>query len=229
MTQRQNISKYISRLAVSVALAVAALSAQAQGKLFTIAKDSVPLVNGFAVSFDVAGPVVLALSDYGEYEAAVRLNLHDQYFPIVEVGYGMAEHDDEVTSLYYKTEAPYFRIGCDLNVLKNKHSANRLYAGVRYAFTAYKVDMARKTFQDPVWGWDTGFSVSGDKCNQHWAEVVLGLDTRLWGPLHLGWSVRYKLRLAHKDSSAGNTWYVPGYGKAGDTRIGANFNVIIDI
>ena len=99
MTQRQNISTYISRLAVSVALAVAALSAQAQGKLFTIAKDSVPLVNGFAVSFDVAGPVVLALSDYGEYEAAVRLNLHDQYFPIVEVGYGMAEHDDEVTSL----------------------------------------------------------------------------------------------------------------------------------
>ena len=59
--------------------------------------------------------------------------------------------------------------------------------------------------------------------------MVLGLDTRLWGPLHLGWSVRYKLRLAHKDSSAGNTWYVPGYGKYGDTRIGANFNVIIDI
>ena len=215
MTLRQNISTSISRLAVSAVLLVAALSAHGQGKLFAIAKDSVPLLNGFAVSFDVAGPVVLALSDYGEYEAAVRLNLHNQYFPIVEVGYGMAEH--------------YFRVGCDLNLLKNKHSANRLYAGVRYAFTYYKVDISRPTFQDPVWGWDTGFSVSGDQCNQHWAEVVLGLDTRLWGPLHLGWSVRYKLRLAHKDSSAGNTWYVPGYGKYGDTRIGANFNVIIDI
>lgn len=229
MTLRQNISTSISRLAVSAVLLVAALSAHGQGKLFAIAKDSVLLLNGFAVSFDVAGPVVLALSDYGEYEAAVRLNLHNQYFPIVEVGYGMAEHDDEVTSMFYKTEAPYFRVGCDLNLLKNKHSANRLYAGVRYAFTYYKVDISRPTFQDPVWGWDTGFSVSGDQCNQHWAEVVLGLDTRLWGPLHLGWSVRYKLRLAHKDSSAGNTWYVPGYGKYGDTRIGANFNVIIDI
>lgn len=229
MTLRQNISTSISRLAVSAVLLVAALSAHGQGKLFAIAKDSVPLLNGFAVSFDVAGPVVLALSDYGEYEAAVRLNLHNQYLPIVEVGYGMAEHDDEVTSMYYKTEAPYFRVGCDLNLLKNKHSTNRLYAGVRYAFTYYKVDISRPTFQDPVWGGDTGFSVSGDQCNQHWTEVVLGLDTRLWGPLHLGWSVRYKLRLAHKDSSAGNTWYVPGYGKYGDTRIGANFNVIIDI
>ena len=35
--------------------------------------------------------------------------------------------------------------------------------------------------------------------------------------------------LSHSDFSAGNTWYVPGYGKYGDTRIGANFNVIIDI
>ncbi len=229
MTHRQNTSTFISRLAVSALLLAAAMAAHAQGKLFAIKKDSVPVLNGFAVSVNVAGPVILALSDYGEYEAAVRLNLHDQYFPTVEVGYGKAEHDDEVTGLYYKTQAPFFRIGCDLNLLKNKHSANRLYAGLRYAFTSYKVDMARPTFEDPVWQWDTGFSISGMDCNQHWMEVVFGLDSKIWGPFHLGWSVRYKLRLAHNDGTAGNTWYVPGYGKYGDTRIGANFNVIIDI
>lgn len=229
MTHRQNTYTFISRLAVSALLLAAAMATHAQGKLFAIKKDSVPVLNGFAVSVNVAGPVILALSDYGEYEAAVRLNLHDQYFPTVEVGYGKAEHDDEVTGLYYKTQAPFFRIGCDLNLLKNKHSANRLYAGLRYAFTSYKVDMARPTFEDPVWQWDTGFSISGMDCNQHWMEVVFGLDSKIWGPFHLGWSVRYKLRLAHNDGTAGNTWYVPGYGKYGDTRIGANFNVIIDI
>ena len=229
MTHRQNTSTFISRLVVSALLLAAAMAAHAQGKLFAIKKDSVPVLNGFAVSVNVAGPVILALSDYGEYEAAVRLNLHDQYFPTVEVGYGKAEHDDEVTGLYYKTQAPFFRIGCDLNLLKNKHSAHRLYAGLRYAFTSYKVDMARPTFEDPVWQWDTGFSISGMDCNQHWMEVVFGLDSKIWGPFHLGWSVRYKLRLAHNDGTAGNTWYVPGYGKYGDTRIGANFNVIIDI
>lgn len=229
MTHRQNTYTFISRLAVSALLLAAAMAAHAQGKLFAIKKDSVPVLNGFAVSVNVAGPVILALSDYGEYEAAVRLNLHDQYFPTVEVGYGKAEHDDEVTGLYYKTQAPFFRIGCDLNLLKNKHSANRLYAGLRYAFTSYKVDMARPTFEDPVWQWDTGFSISGMDCNQHWMEVVFGLDSKIWGPFHLGWSVKYKLRLAHNDGTAGNTWYVPGYGKYGDTRIGANFNVIIDI
>ena len=198
-------------------------------RLFSIERDSVPLFNGFSVSFDIAGPVIRALGDYGEMEGALRLNLHDQYFPVVEVGYGSAEHDDEVTGLYYKTQAPYFRIGCDLNLLKNKHAPNRLYGGIRYAFTSYKVDMRSLVFADPVWGWDTGFEIYGEKCSQHWLELVIGLDAKIWGPLHAGWSVRYKRRISHNDPSMGNTWYVPGYGKYGDTRIGANFNVIIDI
>lgn len=228
MTRRQNISTFISSLAVSLLL-MAAMPAAAQNKMFRIEKDSVPLFNGLAVSFDLVGPVMQAMSDYGDYEAALRINLHDQYFPIVEVGYGRAERDDEVTGIYYKTGAPFFRIGCDLNILKNKHAPNRLYAGVRYAFTSYNVDIARTGVIDPVWGSETGFSIDGETCNQHWFEVVFGLDAKIWGPLHMGWTVRYKRRLSHKDSSIGNTWYIPGYGIYGDTRLGANFNVIIDI
>lgn len=229
MTHRQNISTFISSLAVSLLLLVAAQPSMAQGKMFKIEKDSVPMFNGLAVSFDLVGPVMRAMSDYGDYEAALRINLHDQYFPVVEVGYGQAERDDEVTGIYYKTGAPFFRIGCDLNLLKNKHAPNRLYGGIRYAFTSYKVDIARPGITDPVWGDETGFDIEGDACNQHWFEVVFGLDAQIWGPLHMGWTVRYKRRVSHKDSSIGNTWYIPGYGTYGDTRLGANFNVIIDI
>lgn len=89
--------------------------------------------------------------------------------------------------------------------------------------------MSRPSVNDPVWGTPSAFSIEGESCNQHWAEVVIGIDAKITGPLHLGWNIRYKRRLSHKDCSAGNTWYIPGYGKYGDTRIGANFNVIIDI
>lgn len=229
MTRIQKISTSISRLAFSLLLLSAATVAQGQGKLFSLQKDSVPLFRGFAVSVDIAGPLVKAMGDYGEMEAALRLNLHDQYFPIVEIGYGEADHDDEVTQISYSTKAPYFRIGCDLNLLKNKHTPNRIYGGLRYAFTSYKVDMARPEIADPVWGSPTSFEIVGESCNQHWAEVVIGIDAKIVGPLHLGWNVRYKRRLSHKDCSAGKTWYIPGYGKWGDTRLGANFNVIIDI
>ena len=229
MTQIQKTSTSISRLAFSLLLLFAATVAQAQGKLFSLQKDSVPLFRGFAVSVDIAGPLVKAMSDYGEMEGSLRINLHDQYFPIVEIGYGEADHNNEVTQISYSTKAPYFRVGCDLNLLKNKHTPNRIYGGLRYAFTSYKVDMARPEISDPIWGSQTSFEIVGESCNQHCAEVVIGLDAKIFGPLHLGWNVRYKRRLAHKDCSAGKTWYVPGYGKWGDTRLGANFNVIIDI
>lgn len=229
MTLRRFISTSIRRLAISLLLLMAVSEASAQIKFFSLQKDSVPVFRGFSVSFDVAGAAMMALSDYGQYEGALRINLHDEWFPIVEAGYGKAKHDDEVTQIFYSTSAPYFRIGIDKNLLKNKHGKNRLYGGLRYAFTSYKVDIARPPFPDPVWLWDTSYGVKDDPCSMHWIEAVVGIDAQIFGPLHLGWSVRVKRRIAHDDGSTGNTWYVPGYGQNGDTRLGGTFNVIIDI
>ena len=207
-----------------------ALTSQAQLKMFSVENDSVPFFRGFAVSFDLVGPAMLMLGDHGEYEAALRINLHDQWFPIFEAGIGRANHEkDEVTEITYKTTAPYFRIGMDWNVLENKHQSNRIYAGLRYGFTSYKVDIIREDLPDPVWQSHTGFGVKDMKCNMHWAEIVFGIDAKIFGPLHLGWNVRYKRRIAHKDGDLGTTWYVPGFGINDKDNLTANFNVIIDI
>ena len=230
MTRQKSTYTFISRAVVSLVFLFSATNITAQkGKIVNEA-DTMPLLKGMQVSVDIAGPVIKQLSDYGEYEAMLRLNLKNKYFPVFELGYGMAEHlNDEVTGISYETSAPYFRIGCDLNLLKNKNSENHFYGGIRYAFTTYKVDISRQKMQDPVWGNMAGFNIDGESCNQHWIELVFGIDSKIWGPLHLGWNVRYKRRIAHKDSSVGNTWYVPGYGKYGDTRLGGNFYVTIDI
>lgn len=230
MTRRLNISASIRRCAISLLLLLSATGASAQQKLFSVQEDSIPFFRGFAVSFDLVGLAMMQLSDHGEYEGALRVNLHDEWFPIIEAGYGKANHEhDEVTGITYRTKAPYFRIGIDRNLLKNKHGDNRLYAGLRYAFTSYKVDLEHETFPDPVWQWDTGFGVSGEPCSYHWLEVAVGLDAKIFGPLHLGWSFRFRKRLAHSDGIIGRTWYVPGFGISGGTRLGGTFNVIIDI
>ena len=230
MTLRPFISTSIRRLAISLALLMASTAASAQMKFFTMQKDSVPMFRGFAVSFDLVGVGMLMFSDRGQYEAALRINLHDEWFPIIEAGLGRADHNDEVTFIHYKTSAPYFRIGIDKNLLKDKHGPYRLYGGLRYAFTSYKVDIARQDFPDPVWKWETGFGIKDAQCNYHWIEAVVGVDAKIAGPVHLGWSIRYKRRISHsEDGEFGNTWYVPGFGKFGDTRLGGTFNVIIDI
>ncbi len=226
---RRFISTYIQRTTISLLLLIAYSSASAQVKFFSFQKDSIPLFRGFAVSFDLVGAGLMQLSDNGHYEGALRINLHDEWFPIVEAGIGRADHDDEVTRIRYKTSAPYFRIGIDKNLLNDKHGPNRLYVGLRYAFTSYKVDVSRPDLPDPVWLWDTGYGFKDEACNYQWIEAVVGIDAKIFGPLHLGWSFRYKHCISNSNGQLEKTWYVPGFGIYGDIRLGGTFNVIIDI
>ena len=226
----QSISTYISRLTVSL-LFLLTVAQHAEGqKLFKLEKDSIPFFRGFAVSFDLVGPAKLMLSDYGEYEGALRINLHDQWFPIFEMGLGHANHEkDEVTGLSYKTTAPYFRLGMDWNIKKQKHDPYRIYAGFRYAFTNYSCDILNDDLKDPIWNTTSEFGEENVKCYQHWLEGVFGIDASIIGPFHLGWTVRYKRRLFHSEGDIGNTWYVPGFGLNDSDNMTINFNVIIDI
>ncbi len=231
MTQKR-ISSSISRtVAISLLLLVAAATAFAQKKPTAkpAEKDTVALFRGVAVSADIVGLAQRAFSDYGQYEAALRINLRDKYFPIVELGYGTADAEDPSTRLSYKTSAPYGRIGLDFNIARQKHDDYRIYAGLRYALTYYKFDVTGHGIKDPVWGDDVNYGAKGVKANYHWLEGVFGVDAKIAGPLRLGWSVRYRRHLFGDDGSLGNTWYVPGYGKQGGSRLGGTFNVIFEL
>ena len=230
MTRIRPICISISRIAISLLVALTAtLTVGAQGFL-KFERDTIPMFRGVAVGADLAGALQMQLGDYGQYEGFVKVNLHDQYFPTLEVGYGKASHEDDiVTGISYHTSAPYFRIGADVNLMKKKHTGNRILIGLRYGFTSYKVDLTRQTFPDPVWLWDTSYGVKDEPCRQHWAEALFAIDAKVAGPLHMGWSVRYRKRLAHNDGRTEKTWYVPGYGIQESTRLGYTFNVMIDI
>lgn len=236
MRQQRSISTYISALTVSIALLMCASGAMAQGKknsrkgrAATEAADTVPLFRGFAVAVDLVGPAQLMLSDYGQYEASLRINLKDKYFPVFELGYGKADHLNDITDVSYKTSAPYGRAGIDFNVLKNKHDDYRLYAGVRLAMTSFKFDLSKPPLTDPVWGEEVPYSASDVKCSYTWFEALIGVDAKIWGPVHLGWSVRYRSRVSYDVGDYGNCWYVPGFGKSGSTRLGGTVNLSIDI
>lgn len=192
--------------------------------------DTVPLYRGLSVSVDAVGPLTKLLGDYGQYEAALRLNLKDKYFPIIELGYGIGNHEeDAITGLKAETKAPYGRIGVDYNILKNKHDIYRLYAGVRYGFTSFKTSISNNRITDPVWGGGALYQISDETCNYHWGEGVFGVDVKIVGPFHLGWSVRYRLRLSSTDTQTGAIWYVPGYGVHDTSNWGGTFNLTLEI
>lgn len=224
---RQQIRIYLFIL--SLVFSVLPVSAQQKQKNIVQPKDSIPFFRGVAVSADAVGLIEYVSGDHGQFEAAVRVNLKDKYFPVFEVGYGMADHDDDVTKIKYKTKAPYARIGVDFNVLKNKHDIYKLFCGLRYGFTSFDLDVTCPSLKDPVWGNNAAYGGEDIECSYHWVEAAVGLDAKIWGPLHLGWSLRYRQRISYDCGDLGECWYVPGYGKAGSSRIGGMFYVTINI
>ena len=110
MMKRSHTSIFTLVIAISaLMLLMPAQATHAQGssgkKIAATNKDTIPLLRNVAVSADLVGPIQLMVSDYGQYEAALRVNLKDKYFPVVEIGIGKADGTDESTQINYKTTA----------------------------------------------------------------------------------------------------------------------------
>lgn len=205
------------------------MQAAAEGKKTGAAEsDSIQLFRGMTLSYDLAGTVMRMVGDYGQYEAALRVNLRDRYFPIIELGLGDAKHEtDPVTQIAAKVRAPYGRIGCDFNMSKNKHDIYRVMVGARYAMTSFKTEV-NGNIPDPSWGGTVPYSIETKNCFYHWAEFLFSVDAQIWGPIRLGWSFRYRAKLGSSDMGENELWYIPGFGKNGN-RLGGTFNVSVEL
>lgn len=192
-------------------------------------QKSVPFFAGASLSGDLAGLVMALATSYGQFEAAARLNFKERYFPTFEMGWGLSDKTDDVTRQHFKTNAPYFRIGCDYNVANDKLSGNRIFVGLRYAFTTFSYDLEAPAMNDPVWGSSLPYNFKGLNSRAQWGEVVFGLEAKIWKIFHLGWSFRYRKRFSQKATPAGQAWYIPGYGKNDGSAWGGTFNLIFDI
>lgn len=193
-------------------------------------KEHLVFFQGFSLSVDVYGPVAYAVSDYGTAEGALRVNLKNTFFPIVEMGLGRCEKEDFNTKIAYKANAPYARIGVDINMLSDKFQSNRLYLGARYGISKFSYDMIAPDMTDPIWGGSASAAMKDIDCTSHWAELVMGVDVKIFRNLHMGWAVRYKRELASTKSDFAKPNCIPGYGyTTNSTCWGATYNLIFDL
>ncbi len=194
------------------------------------AERPVPLYCGVSVFVDVAGVAMkLFRTDFSQMEVAARVSLKDRFFPIVEVGYGSSDYVHEETYNTYKTQAPYFRIGMDYSFNKKKRTGNRVYAGLRYGFSAFTYDISSPGFHDPVWNTDVPFRFEGVNARSQWGEALFGIEAKIWKFFHLGWTIRYKFRMKNATSPHGEAWYIPGFGKNDTSCLGGTFCAIFEI
>lgn len=188
-----------------------------------VEKTKAPFFESLSLGVDLVGPVMYKVSDYGDFQASLQANIKGRYLPVVELGYGKAEKNYDDEKVRYATGAPFMRIGCDMNILKNKHDDYLLLVGVRYGLTSFDFDTTPLEPKDDTAG------VMTEKCTLQWFELAFGVDAKVWGPLHMGWSFRYRKRLSISDCN-NKPLYAPGFGNAdGSSQFMALYTIGIHI
>lgn len=191
--------------------------------------EKAPLFSGVAVSADVVGFAMKAVgAKFANMEVGARINILDKYFPVAELGIGNCHREGAETGNTFSTTSPYMRFGIDYNFNK-KHNGNRLFGIFRYGFSSFKYDVGNETFTDPIYGTTTPLKLNGEKATAQWLEFGAGIETKLWSFVRLGWSMRYKFRLALNSPDEGEPYFIPGFGKNNDNGWGGTMNLVFDV
>lgn len=192
-------------------------------------KEKAPLLSGIAVSTDLVGFIMKAVgAKYANMEVAGRLNIYDKFFPVVELGIGDCHREGAETGNTFSTTSPYMRFGLDYNFNK-KHNGNRLFGIVRYGISSFKYDIGNESFTDPVYGTTGPLELNSLSATAHWLELGVGIETKLWSIVRLGWSIRFNSRFSLSSPEGGEPYFIPGFGKNDDRGWGGTMNLIFDV
>lgn len=214
--------RYICVLLISLL----ALTARANDD--DVPTEQAPIFGGVAVYADLVGPALKVFGNsHSNLEAGARLNFKEKYFPVAELGIGTCEREGADNANVFKTTAPFFRAGLDYNFNK-KISGNRLFVGFRYALSNFKFDVTNAEFRDPVWNNQRPLQVMDQSSTCQWLELVVGMETKLWSIVRLGYTIRMKFMMSMSGDEMGEPYYIPGFGRNGQP-FGGTFYVAFDV
>lgn len=179
-----------------------------------IPKMQQPLFYAAAVSVDVWDPVMRLFGQhYGLLEFSGELNLHNRYIPVVEVGLGQSSYTPEDNNYTYKVPVtPYVRVGCNYNFIYNSNPDYMAFAGLRFGWSHFSYEVNDVRLSSDYWGESATFNLPRQTSNVTYMQVLFGIRVKVFGPVSMGWCIRYKAKLHESEAAYGRPWYIPGYG-----------------
>ena len=179
-----------------------------------IPKMQQPLLYAAAVGVDVWDLVMCCFGQhYGLVEFSGELNLHNRYIPVVEVGLGQSSYTPEDNNYTYKVPVtPYVRIGCNYNFIYNSNPDYMAFAGLRFGWSHFSYEVNDVRLSSDYWGESATFNLPRQTSNVTYMQVLFGIRVKVFGPVSMGWCIRYKAKLHESEATYGRPWYIPGYG-----------------
>lgn len=226
----KHISRYISSLSIILILCSSSLMAQ------EIKKDSVvaPLkserygIRFGADLFKIARSVYD--KDYKGLEIVGDYRLTKRYYLAGELGNENKTTDDDQVN--FTTKGTYFKVGFDYNAHENwLDLENMIHLGLRYGVSSFsqEINHYRIYNPNPYFG-EVPVTQSGakfDGLSAQWIEVVVGMKTRVFDNVFVGFSFRMNKLMSNKAPGGFENLYIPGFNRtySGDFGVGFNYTV----
>lgn len=185
-----------------------------------------PLLHSASVAVDIWDPLMRIMGNhFGMIGFSAQVSLHNRYIPTFEFGLSNADYTPEDGNFTYKSSvAPYFKIGCDYNIFYNSNPDYYIYAGLRYGFSFFSYQLTNVTIENEYWGINEVVDMPKRDYNAQWLELCLGLKVKIYGPISMGWSVRYHSIMSQSSTRFGKPYCIPGFGTH-SSSIGGSFSI----
>lgn len=173
-----------------------------------------PSLTDMAIGVNFAEPVFMAFGQsYASADVNFTLNMWNRFQPTVELGLGWAKTSPDDMNFTYKGKpAPYFKVGANYNFLFKNSPDHQVLLGLRLGYSPFSYDVTGARFVDGTWKEDENSSFAGEHSHALWGEAGLGLKVKLFGPLSMGWMIRYHGVFNYAKNTDTNPWFIPGYG-----------------
>ena len=168
--------------------------------------------------------------DYQGLELVGDYRFTKKYYLAAELG--NENKTVQEPNLNFTTKGSYIKAGFDYNLHENwLNLENMIYVGMRYGVASFSQTL--NTFK--VYNASNYFGTSQvlesdekfDGLSAQWAEVVVGLKTRVFNNVFVGFSFRGNLLLFNSKPDGFDNLYIPGFNRTYDGSFGVGFNYTV--
>lgn len=162
------------------------------------------------LSYDLIPPgetVFGALKKGHHFQASIDFY---NYFLVAEYGLSSIARGSD-TTFRYSNDGWYWRIGPEVNFLKNDTKGNSLTFGLRFARSYFSDEITFEATDSPF------SSITVREGNNNavatWGELTTGLNVNVWKGLYMGYTIRYKIFRDVDGIGDFSPYDIPGWGQ----------------
>lgn len=209
------------------AIQVKAIGELRKEKAITAKTDTLgPIFRGLSLETDLAGSIngFLFGSKYASTDAALRANIYGKYFPVVEAGFAKS-NEESISGINFESEAPYFRLGIDFNLMKNQKDVQAkqfFLVGARLGGSSFNYRLSGISITNDYWNENLLFN-KDLQTTKIWYELSAGLRVKISKRLYAGWTVRNKKLISKDEAGSFKPMYIPGFGLNSESSWGFSY------